>query len=73
MLREPQHDDSMDFWGVILSLPKDLGVMQSSPLTRGARWVIFSSLPKNIKPIPILYSLIRPNEISRLIFHPPPH
>jgi len=30
MLREPQHDDCGVFFGVILSLSKDLGVMQSS-------------------------------------------
>jgi hypothetical protein len=30
MLRGPQHDDCGGFWGVILSLSKDSGVMQSS-------------------------------------------
>jgi hypothetical protein len=49
MLREPQHDDSMDFWGVILSLSKDLGVMQSSPLTRGGQGGYFFLTPQKYK------------------------
>jgi len=50
MLREPQHDDCRGFWGVILSLSKDLGVMQRLPLSREVKhflWFVILFLIKS--------------------------